>query len=189
MLALYSTEYGDSPYAPGKRADHAAGERLISHMLASCGAPAETEVGRHGKPFSPSRRDISFNISHSRGLCVGAILTENMGEVGVDVEFIDREKRLERIAERFFTERERAEIGAANDGALAFYLIWTMKEAYLKYLGTGITSPLGELDTALVGGVRFDSRVIQGPAGEYAFTVCTGERAAETKNVLIIKIF
>ncbi len=176
-----------------RRSGDISGELLRLYMTASCGAPPEFAVGPHGKPFSPSRPDISYNISHSRTLAVGALLTGGMGEVGVDVEFVDRERRgrCERIAERFFTERERAEIEVSVDPVLAFYLLWTRKEALLKYTGEGFSAPLAGAEH--VSGVIVRSRVIYGADGrEYAFSVSArkdafGKENAECKGSTDIK--
>ncbi len=173
-----------------RREGDIAGELLRLHMMEACGAPPDFALGAHGKPYSTGRPDISYNISHSRSLAVGALLTGGAGEVGVDVEFVDRENvnRHRRIAGRFFSERERAELAGAEDTALAFYLIWTRKESYLKYTGTGFDAP----DSFLAepgSGVLTKSRVIRGEDGsEYAFSVTSGACAFDTDDIFIRKI-
>ena len=168
------------------------GEFLRLHMMDVCGAPYDVAKGQYGKPYCPGRRDIAYNISHSRNLAAGALLTEDSGEIGIDIEFIDRSKsaRHERIAARFFTESEREVILAADDAVREFYLTWTRKEAYLKYDGSGITRPLTEVDTATLPDVTFDSRIIYDRyGGEYAFTVCVGADVGDIRDTEIKKIY
>ena len=48
------------------------------------------------------------------------------------------------LAKRFFTAEEQQFILEEPEGINErFYRIWTGKESYLKYLGTGLTKPLG----------------------------------------------
>lgn len=178
----------------GRKDRHTAalGELLRIYMMDFCGAPYDVAKGTHGKPYSPARSDIAFNISHSGRLAVGALLTDGSGGIGVDIEFIDRDKtaRCERIAARFFTEAEQGRIGAAFDPVQEFYLTWTRKEAYLKYDGSGITRPLAEVDTTMLCDAAFDCRIISDSiGGEYAFTVCVGKNAADGKMTEIRKIY
>ena len=197
MLTLYSAELreaateeliGSLPAASREkiasrknRCEAALGELLRLHMMQVSGAPDEVAKGRYGKPYSPSRRDISFSISHSGGFAVGALLLCSCGEVGVDIERIDREKygHRQKIAERFYTQNERMRISASFDPVTEFYLTWTRKEAYLKYTGEGITRPLLSVDTTGLDAVVV-SRVISDSRGaEYAFSVCIGEDGAD----------
>lgn len=169
-----------------------AGELLRLRMMEACGAPPEYGVGIHGKPYSPARPDISYNISHCRNLAVGALLTGCAGEVGVDVEYIDRKniKRQKRVAERFFTQTERAQIAGAPDTAMQFYIIWTRKESYLKYKGTGFSSAVAGVDVTNVADAVFDCRIIgDRDGGEYAFAVCFGKNVSGPDKATICKIY
>ena len=94
----------------------------------------EIKKGVHGKPYFEGC-DIYFNISHSDVLQAIAI---GDSEVGVDIEKI-RNVNLQ-VASRFLKE-ECDYIMAANSTE-CFFEIWTKKEAYLKYLGAGISGGL-----------------------------------------------
>ncbi len=158
------------------RAGSVMGEIIRLHMMDECGAPYDVAEDENGKPYSPVRDDISFNLSHSGKLAVGALLTLP-GGVGVDVELIDMEKIASRkkIAVRFFAARERAaleECVTDSEAARSFYLTWTRKEAYLKYKGTGIACRLSDVDTTLPGDAIIKSTVIRDSSGEeYALSV------------------
>ena len=55
---------------------------------------------------------------------------------------------MDNLAEQFFTTRESALVKSLFDDQKQelFYKIWTCKEAYLKALGTGLTSPLDQVE-------------------------------------------
>ena len=92
-----------------------------------------------GKPYFTSNR-FHFNISHSKDAFCVAVSDK---QIGVDVEII-RNTNLN-IADRFFTA---GEIEYIRNGPKRkrLYEIWTKKEAYLKYLGEGLTVPLNSFD-------------------------------------------
>lgn len=97
------------------------------------------EYGEKGKPFLKGVLNVYFNISHSGEWVVCAL---SDGEVGIDIEQI-RDARLE-VANRFFAEKEICDLKKLS-GELRneyFFLLWTVKESYLKYLGTGLSKPL-----------------------------------------------
>jgi 4'-phosphopantetheinyl transferase len=65
-------------------------------------------------------------------------------DVGVDVELIRADADLDGIAAKFFTRAEQdalASLPPAQRLAASFHC-WTRKEAYLKGIGAGLTSPL-----------------------------------------------
>ena len=104
----------------------------------NCAEPSRTP---EGKPYIPGREDFHFNLSHS-----GRWVAIAWGDcpVGVDVETLDMNEGKEQLARRFFSDDEQAYLFAAGteDRGLRFFEIWTKKESYLKYQGTGINRPL-----------------------------------------------
>jgi 4'-phosphopantetheinyl transferase len=99
-------------------------------------SPATVRLGLHpsGRPFLHSREDdsIDFNLAHSGHVALVAVARGR--SVGVDIEQLRRGFPYERIAERFFANREVAalrEVPSAVRPA-AFFACWTRKEAYLK---------------------------------------------------------
>ena len=98
----------------------------------------EIKKGPHGKPYFPGT-DIHFNISHSGDYKVLAIAET---PVGVDIEKV-RKADL-RVANRFAqTEKDYV---LEKDNNYRFFEIWTKKEAYLKYKGTGLRGGLDSFD-------------------------------------------
>ena len=96
---------------------------------------------KNGKPFILGHPDFQFNISHTRNAIAVAFSNK---KIGVDIEPIksfDSE-----IANRFFASSEQEYIASHDNPDYAFYEIWTKKEAYIKYLGTGLSTPLNSFN-------------------------------------------
>jgi 4'-phosphopantetheinyl transferase len=98
-------------------------------------------TNEHGKPFLVGLPDIHFNLSHSHGVAVCAVCRDT--DVGVDVEDVGRRTDLS-IARRFFSPAEADLVSKAPDAEkrALFFGIWTLKEAYIKAVGRGLSIPL-----------------------------------------------
>jgi 4'-phosphopantetheinyl transferase len=92
-----------------------------------------------GKPYLQNG-PLYFNLSHSGEWVVLAIAEK---EVGVDIEVV-REVNY-RVAERFFSKEENRLLAeqSGREKLNLFFEFWTLKESYLKLLGTGLTKSLG----------------------------------------------
>ncbi|WP_417782610.1 4'-phosphopantetheinyl transferase family protein [Terasakiella pusilla] len=102
-----------------------------------------------GKPYVVSPQDnLDFNVSHCPGMVVVAC-GENQ-TVGVDVEPIDQNVDLS-IADRHFCASETLQItqGPSGQQADRFFEFWTLKEAYLKALGIGLSGGLAAISFEL----------------------------------------
>ncbi|MFW3609791.1 4'-phosphopantetheinyl transferase family protein [Staphylococcus caprae] len=98
---------------------------------------------RFGKLISNNK--TKFNFSYSGRVYVIAFTEQS--EIGVDIEKINYKINLNFI-EYVMTKREVDFILTAENqiNYYRFYLFWTLKEAYLKYLGMGLIDNLNELD-------------------------------------------
>ncbi len=88
-------------------------------------------TGLYGKPFF-ERVDCHFNLSHSGSHL--AIAVDDM-PVGVDIECL--RPAPVGLAERFFSPPEAEAVAASGGDASVFAGIWTVREAYIKWLGEG----------------------------------------------------
>lgn len=120
------------------------GEVLLKQALLRIGTDItkyRIERGKYGKPYlHPLVKDgkkLYFNISHS-GKWVFLILADI--EVGIDVEEI-QEKGVA-VAEHFFTGQECRCILKSDCPENTFTRLWTIKEAYIKFLGMGLYKEL-----------------------------------------------
>lgn len=143
-------------------------ERLYSEALlrrAACSLCGEEILAapisrtEQGKPYFPDFPALQFSISHTDGQI--AVLIADV-PVGVDVESIHPVRRV--VAERFFTPAECAWIRASeNEWEKRFFTIWTRKEAYGKFRGTGLSYPTRTVDVcADRQDARFHTRVLNG---------------------------
>jgi 4'-phosphopantetheinyl transferase len=123
-----------------------AARGLLRAILGSCLGTERRKIefaySAKGKPLLTgdfTRSGLQFNLAHSGGLGVFAVARH--GAVGVDVEQVRAVPDLSGLTERFFSARECAEIGKLSGEAqtMAFFRIWTRKEAWLKTTGEGIT--------------------------------------------------
>jgi len=108
------------------------------------------QYSEHKKPYLENHNDIHFNISHSGDWVVCALSTK---EVGIDVEKI-REINFN-IARRFFSAQEVDHLFKLPQKLQLeyFFDLWTLKESYLKTLGTGLTKPLSSFTVSEEFGV------------------------------------
>jgi 4'-phosphopantetheinyl transferase len=126
----------------------------------------------HGKPFLDPDCGLQFNLSNAVGLVV-CLVAEGI-EVGVDVESPARSGQTMDVAERVFSVEERAQLqeleGACSlDRALS---LWTLKEAYIKARGVGLSLPLEKISFLFDGAgtilLKTDP-VVDGNPGRWRF--------------------
>ena len=110
-------------------------------------------IDRYGRPsLSRPGSRIEFNVSHTRGLVACAFA--QVPEIGIDVEDIERRPVSPDLARRFFSAAEATALEAvpAPDRLSRFFDYWTLKEAYLKARGTGLTLPLDSFTMQIESG-------------------------------------
>lgn len=92
--------------------------------------------GPSGKPFIREREDFHYNLSHAGNWVAIAF---GGSEVGVDVEKLRPDTDIDAISRCIFApEERRCLLEEEKDRLQRFFEIWTGKESYLKYLGTGL---------------------------------------------------
>lgn len=116
------------------------GELMVRAILAGKhNIPKENihfRYSENSKPGLISYENIHFNISHSGEWVVCAF---SALPVGIDVEKIRRVNF--DIARRFFSEEEVNQLFSLSlpEQSEFFFDLWTVKESYLKAIGTGLT--------------------------------------------------
>ena len=124
-------------------------------------------VGEHGRPFIDGPAEFDFNLSHCEGMIVCLVAKASMP--GVDVEFMPRRGRLDEVAEHFFAAPECAALRGVpeEEKRRRFFTYWTLKEAYIKAKGSGLTLPLDAFWFDVDGAkptIGFDPRIQDDPA-------------------------
>lgn len=96
-----------------------------------------------GKPFLPEFPDIHFNLSHSGDYVCCAIGNE---PVGADLQKYTSVK--ERLAKRFFTEKDNQMLAACGEEQREklFFRMWSIKEGYIKFTGKGMSQGLDSFE-------------------------------------------
>jgi 4'-phosphopantetheinyl transferase len=102
-----------------------------------------------GKPRLADRPSVHFSLSHSGDRAVLAVSEQR--EIGIDIECVRPLDHLD-LAQRYFHPNEVSAIEAvkaADEQRLAFYRIWTLKEAVVKAIGKGLSIPLDTFDVSI----------------------------------------
>ncbi|MBN1489669.1 MAG: 4'-phosphopantetheinyl transferase superfamily protein [Phycisphaerae bacterium] len=99
----------------------------------------------HGKPEIAGPAEgigLRFNLSHTGGMATCAVTRNH--DVGVDVENVNRRVSMTELARRYFAAREAEAIERLSGAAQRerFFAYWTLKEAYVKARGLGLSIPL-----------------------------------------------
>jgi 4'-phosphopantetheinyl transferase len=144
-------------------------------------------AGPNGKP-ELKNQSIKFNYSHSGSQIVLAVSEK---QIGIDIEKIHKNKL--RVADRFFSQEEIDYIQECPDKDQAFTRLWTIKEAYLKYIGTGLTKPLQSFTVRFMNDISIteeseliDINITQFKITEDYYTaICSHEKTGKIKEVSI----
>jgi 4'-phosphopantetheinyl transferase len=156
----------------------------------------------YGKPEiandSVAARRISFNVTHTRSLIVVAVARR---PVGVDAENVLRGDVSIDLADRFFSAREAAALRALprERQQKRFFEYWTLKEAYIKARGKGLSIPLDSFCFDLPGerGIELSVESEEDPAPSrwrfqqlaagthYLIAVCAQTSTGEHMELLV----
>ncbi len=106
------------------------------------------DVLPHGKPYvtAPDSAKQPFNVAHTDGLVMCGIGSDEHELIGVDVEHLSRRTDPD-LAERFFSQPEVRYLRQQRGDEVrrqAFLRIWTLKESFIKAIGTGLQTPLAD---------------------------------------------
>ena len=134
-------------------ATHALARVALSHAHELPPYAWRFTVNRYGKPSPIPECGVRFNQSNSLELtvCLIALPGAHSGvaatEVGVDVESFARAEGIVPLASRVFSAAERAQLDAlpATDRPERALSLWTLKEAYIKARGMGLSLPLQQI--------------------------------------------
>ena len=130
-----------------KREFHSHAHKMLRECLRNKGIEYSEATpvtrGRLGKPSLTEHPDVHYNISHADG--IAACMVSEL-ECGIDCENV-RDFR-PNVMKRAFSakEREMVEKAPESERNLLFFRLWTLKEAYVKALGTGISYPLADAE-------------------------------------------
>ena len=109
--------------------------------------PLRFRYNKYGKPHLSYNFPLQFNLSNSRSMALYVVAMDR--EVGIDVEYIKKDIHVDRIAKRFFSPEESTVLQKlpVEEKLEGFYRLWTLKEAYIKAIGHGLSFPLNRFTT------------------------------------------
>ncbi len=166
LLSSAERDRADSMTAAPVRRDFVLSRVLLRSVLGQrlgvYGGSLAFVLSAHGKPTISSvdgQPPLHFNQTHSHGAWLLGLCFESA--IGVDLETRRAVPNARRLAERVFTDSERAELAAAQLAAAGgesldevFLRGWTRKEAVLKAAGSGFTWNARELQVGTDRGVK-----------------------------------
>ena len=167
---------------------HEKGLELLSLM-------EEELMGKHPERIkTPAGRPeyadckVDFNISHAGNLVICAMAD---GRTGCDIERADRKVSLS-IAEKFFHPEERAFLESAEnpeEKKKRFMMLWVLKEAHIKLLGTSIGAVKETPSFAISGDkIRCQGNLFYSLYEGGGYVVATAfERKADRDDLMIKK--
>lgn len=126
---------------------------LLSRYLQTEPSAVQFAYGAHGKPSLAARgasSGLHFNLTHSENLALLAVT--RAAPLGVDVEQIRMPADADQLVARFFSARENAAFQSlpAAQKPVAFFNLWTRKEAWLKATGEGIGYLLNRVEVSFL---------------------------------------
>jgi 4'-phosphopantetheinyl transferase len=135
----YRAEHGQREYL----ATHALARTALSHYRPVLPQDWRFTANSYGKPALTPDCGLRFNLSNTAGLAV-CLVADAPVEVGVDVEAQARAAQIAEVARKVFSAAERAQLDALSGAAKLdrCLSLWTLKEAYVKARGIGMTLPL-----------------------------------------------
>ena len=153
---------------------HEQGQRLcvLAYQLLKKGLQQEYgitenpifEYNEHGKPSIVGHPDICFNLSHCKEAVVCVISDQ---PVGVDVESIREYK--ESLVRYTMNDEEIREIEPSKNPAATFIRLWTMKEATMKLIGTGISNDM----KTVIDTTKYKYTTVE--RQQYIYTICVSQ--------------
>lgn len=97
-----------------------------------------------GKPYLQDCQGIHFNISHCRG---GVALCLSSCRTGIDIE---RARPFSGVtAAKVLNKAEWLSVQQSEEPEREFFRFWTLKESYVKAIGTGLDYPMNNVCFAI----------------------------------------
>ena len=153
---------------------HEQGQRLcvLAYQLLKKGLQQEYgitenpifEYNEHGKPSIVGHPEICFNLSHCKEAVVCVISDQ---PVGADVESIREYK--ESLVRYTMNDEEIREIEPSENPAATFIRLWTMKEATMKLIGTGISNDM----KTVIDTTKYKYTTVE--RQQYIYTICVSQ--------------
>ncbi len=152
-------------------AAHSLLRRAVADKLGARTEQVKICKDAKGRPYIEGMSNIFVSLSHSKGTVICAVSDK---EIGVDVERCS--KRRKSVESRVFTDCETSLIDKADNEDKAFFTLWTLKESYLKAIGTGFAGNAKSIEFyTLTNPIESSNKSYNFTVGEqngFLFAVC-----------------
>ena len=140
----------------------------------------------HHKPYLLDYPAVHFNISHCE-CCVAVAISSS--EVGIDVQ--NNMEYDHKLASYVCSELELEQLALSNNPDRLFIQYWTLKESYLKMIGTGLTEQLKRLDfsEALAPSCKlYNCRFQMMQEQQYIISTCSPDHHVPIQSLRLIDL-
>lgn len=144
--------------------------KYATHLMGLNWSENDVETNQYGKPFIRGN-SFFFNISHTTNAVACAI---EFTDIGVDIQ--ERIVEYDSLIERVCTTYEKKRILGSKCPDHQFTKIWTLKESFVKCIGTGIWDDISHLDFSAFEsemGKMYGYHFLCKSADDYCFAVCS----------------
>ena len=189
MIYIYATriQNGDQ---------HGTAELLLNRSLKQCTdvqTPVRYHRNEHGKPYLMDKPEIYVNWSHSGDYVICAVADR---EVGIDLQKMDREPK-ENLIRKVLTKEEQEFYRSVpeSDRKRLFYQYWSVKESFLKALGTGFYTSLQTFQVDMkdeqprishhINRKNYSCRLLTFREPDYVAAVCVENATLEEEDIKI----
>jgi 4'-phosphopantetheinyl transferase len=138
-----ASRYRTAALAQTYRRGRAALRQVLAYYAGQPPRSLALDYGEFGKPALRGH-DLQFNLSHSARRALIAVSND---PVGVDLEWIHPGLAVEELAPMVCNGAEDEYLRNLPEDArrIAFFQLWTQKEAYCKALGVGLQKTLADI--------------------------------------------
>lgn len=176
---------------------HGTAELLLNRSLEQCTdvqTPARYHRNEHGKPYLTETPEIYVNWSSFQGPNVICAISDQ--EVGIDLQKMDREPK-ENLIRKALTEEEQEFYRSVPkpERQKLFYQYWSVKESFLKALGTGFYTSLHTFQVDMeeeqprishhINRKNYSCRLLTFREPDYVAAVCVENATLEEENIKI----
>lgn len=122
---------------------HMVLRRMLAEFLKMDPLKVEINRNRFGRPYLQDS-SLFFNISHTNSAFLLGFIQG--GKIGVDLENLSGNEDLPSLIDYAFSDAEAGYCKNSEEIAARFLELWTLKEAFLKYTGIGLTNYLSAIN-------------------------------------------
>jgi 4'-phosphopantetheinyl transferase len=123
---------------------------ILGWYLDMSPACIEFSYNAMGKPSLDMQHDLKFNVSHADDLLLYTFTFGHL--IGIDVERVSNLPELHDLARSMFSPREQSLLISLPDQEKrqTFFRLWTLREAFGKMRGNGLTDEIRNVDILTV---------------------------------------